>query len=291
MPAPPVLYPIWMFPPTSMADCLQRIAAAGFDGVSFAGAPLDDPRRLDALSETQGRDLRAQLADLGLVPSLHVFSDPYFQGQRTREEASVRRAQASIEASARALVSPDAPPLVVTLDPICLPPGPEGVVNRELIVEMATFLGELGERFPVRGGLENWPKPQIGTPEALRDVLEAAGGGIGVLLDTGHLNMAIHAEWCAHDSPATFVEALPEPVIEVHLHDNHGESDEHLPPGDGTAPLVETLADLFARGFDGLITLESDLEAEGRPGMERGLEQAREICAEARRLAGSRRSP
>ncbi|MBR0385883.1 MAG: sugar phosphate isomerase/epimerase [Erysipelotrichaceae bacterium] len=42
----------------------------------------------------------------------------------------------------------------------------------------------------------------------------------------------------------------------VHLHDNHGESDEHLLPGDGTIDWPKVMAELKHNGYAGPITLE-----------------------------------
>jgi len=277
----PIYYTVWSMRPAPVLESVEALAEAGFDGVQFGAAPVDDPRRLDTLGDRQVEDLRTFLRDLGLGRSLHVISDYCFAGMASRDEAVVRRAKTCIEGAVRALSGEDLPPLVVSHDPICLPPGPEGVVAPELIVEMLQFLISLRKRYNVRPALEHWPKPQLGSPEALEPLLNAAGGGVGVLLDTGHLNIALAADWCAHATPEDFVAALPATVLEVHLHDNHGETDEHLPPGDGTADLGGMLRALAAHGFRGPVTLETDLEAPGRPGLAEGVRRARDLCVQA----------
>jgi sugar phosphate isomerase/epimerase len=123
----------------------------------------------------------------------------------------------------------------------------------------------------VRAAIENWPFAFLGTPEVLADVLAEAGGDVGILLDTGHAHIALAQGWCRQGSMADFVAALPAPVVEVHCHDNRGEDDEHLPPGEGTADIAGALAELARRGFSGPLTLECDLGAQGRPGLEAGL--------------------
>ena len=97
MPRPPVLYPIWMLPPRPVHECLGKIAGAGFDGVSFMAAPVDDPRRLDTVSGAEARSVRSALREAGLRRTLHIASDAYFQGQAERSDAAVRQAQASID--------------------------------------------------------------------------------------------------------------------------------------------------------------------------------------------------
>ena len=275
----PLLYPIWDLESKPIGECLELLAEAGFDGVSFIGAPIEDPRRVDSLGEQEASALRDDLLRLGLRRTLHIFSDLYFAGVVARTESAVERARGGIESCVRALSGRGLPPLIVSLDPICLPPGHTGVVNRALIVEMLEFLVSLTGSYDIRPALENWPKPEAGTPKALGRILKRVHGEVGILLDTGHLNMAIHSNWCRAKSPEEFVRRLPAPVLEVHLHDNHGADDEHLPPGAGTADLTALLEALKHSGFDGPVTLETDLLAEGRPGLKAGLRAAGQLCA------------
>jgi len=281
MNAPPILYPIWLLDRAPVSDCLSEVAGAGFDGVSFLAAPVDDPRRLDRLDERAAAELRERLAAGGLRRTLHIASDYYFAGLSRRSEGACRRARSSIERCIAALTSSETPPLIVSLDPICLPPGPKGVLDPPLIVEMLGFLTALGERYPIRVALENWPKPGVGTPEALREVLAAAPGPVGILLDLGHLNLALRSAWCPHRTPRDFILALPAPVLEVHLHDNHGEVDEHLPPGVGTSDMEAAFDALGERGFQGFVTVEADVRGLGRDGMREALRRARALAARA----------
>lgn len=287
---PPILYPVWLLDPAPLADCIEEIARAGFDGVSFAAAPVNDPRQLDALTAAQADDLRRGLHRSGLARTLHLLSDYYFAGEPRRTEALVRRVQQSIEACVGTLAAPDLPPLVVSLDPICLPPGPQGVIELNLIVEMLSFLADLSRRYNMRPAIENWPKPAVGTPEALRELLSGSGGKVGILLDAGHLHMTLSSGWCSHRSAADFIHALPASVVELHLHDNHGALDDHLPPGEGTADLVGTLAALLERGFDGPVTLESDLRPAARPSLADAAGRTREILERASSRACSPRA-
>lgn len=93
--------------------------------------------------------------------------------------------------------------------------------------------------------LENVPS---GLP-TLRRALDKVGSdpaatGLGICIDTGHANLS-----CALDGvePRRFFDELRETIVEVHLHDNNGQEDQHLPPGDGTldwAPLLAALRTL-----------------------------------------------
>lgn len=64
-------------------------------------------------------------------------------------------------------------------------------------------------------------------PEYILEVLNTGHfTDIGVCLDTGHAHLG-------DGFPATF-EALKPRIRSAHIHDNHGQKDEHLWPGDGT---------------------------------------------------------
>ncbi|MDD2912760.1 MAG: TIM barrel protein, partial [Candidatus Bipolaricaulis anaerobius] len=53
-----------------------------------------------------------------------------------------------------------------------------------------------------------------------------------------------------------YVAALGERLVHVHLHDNRGERDEHLPLGRGSLPWRAAWAALSSAGYRGPIVLE-----------------------------------
>lgn len=83
----------------------------------------------------------------------------------------------------------------------------------------------------------------------------------GICLDLGHAHVdgGVLAE----------LEVAAPRLCHLHLHDNDGQSDAHLPPGAGTIPWPEVLARLQAAGFDGCGALEvRDLSRGERPAAE-----------------------
>ncbi len=70
-----------------------------------------------------------------------------------------------------------------------------------------------------------------------------------MLLDLGHLNLMA-------EDPVRAVRDLPIPVCEVHVHDNKGKEDDHMPLGWGKLPLEGIVRSLRRAGFDGIWTLE-----------------------------------
>ena len=60
---------------------------------------------------------------------------------------------------------------------------------------------------------------------------------VGVCLDTGHAHIG--------GGIATTIAELKPLIRSAHIHDNHGQKDEHLWPGDGTIAWAETVKDLL----------------------------------------------
>lgn len=73
---------------------------------------------------------------------------------------------------------------------------------------------------------------EMGSPAYLRSFIdETRLTGLRINFDTGHANLADGPE---ENRIAESFEPLREFVASSHIHDNHGEKDEHLPPYEGT---------------------------------------------------------
>ncbi len=118
------------------------------------------------------------------------------------------------------------------------------------LFELAKFAHERG----VHLGIENkqrgsdiellvYPKEHRDVVEQLRDL------GAVAVVDLGHANTT-------GTNPAEFLNILNGTMAEVHLHDNNGTRDEHLPFGEGTLP-VATIMDTLQHEFNGDIIIES----------------------------------
>ncbi len=81
----------------------------------------------------------------------------------------------------------------------------------------------------------------------VRQLLEGAPG-LNLHIDIGHANLC-------NKNPAQFIEALHERLVHIHLHDNNGVADLHLPIGCGIIDWPETVGALKKR-YDGAVTLE-----------------------------------
>lgn len=103
-------------------------------------------------------------------------------------------------------------------------------------------------------------------PSLIRELLKETGWWAGFCFDPAHhllYSEAPVAEWFRQ---------LGRSLLEVHLHDNHGKSDEHLPPGEGKVNFEEVFRHLPLRD-DLLFTLEVHKEEY----VARGLKAVREL--------------
>ncbi|MDG6947017.1 MAG: sugar phosphate isomerase/epimerase [Nitrososphaerota archaeon] len=101
--------------------------------------------------------------------------------------------------------------------------------------------------------IENQPKsaskyhyPLASTPESLHSIMRKVPGS-GCTLDSGHA----HA---SGQDPSAIARRLGGRLTEIHLTDNAGAMDDHLVPGEGTAPLEPLLNQVTGRGV--LVCLE-----------------------------------
>ncbi|HPT83242.1 MAG TPA: sugar phosphate isomerase/epimerase family protein [Limnochordia bacterium] len=104
--------------------------------------------------------------------------------------------------------------------------------------------------------LENlvYPHELYRSPGEMEGLLgQVNRSNVRLTLDVGHAVVA----GC---SPQDFVQRLFDHIFHVHLHDNHGTVDEHLPLGQGTIDYVGVVQALYQAGYQGAITLEFFLD-------------------------------
>jgi len=127
---------------------------------------------------------------------------------------------------------------------------------------LATWSGVLdwGARIGTRIVLENVFDVDPGPMLQLRVHFE---GSLGLCFDSGHflLFSAIPLqEWLT---------ALGDSLWELHLHDNHGDEDTHLPVGEGIFDFSALFTDLSKRGTEPLTVLENHSRDETVRSLER----------------------
>jgi sugar phosphate isomerase/epimerase len=128
---------------------------------------------------------------------------------------------------------------------------PIGLVNKDAVIDTTQAslrrLEAVSRDLGVRVALENMPQGPFttgSTPKELLNLLE--GTELGICLDVGHANTS--------GTLKGFLK-LKDRIINLHVHDNMGERDEHLPVGDGTVDFPFLLKKL--RGYKGRYVIES----------------------------------
>jgi len=110
----------------------------------------------------------------------------------------------------------------------------------------------LADRLDTRIALENVYEQDPGRIGSLLDALPP--DRVGFCFDTGHFNAFAGAPLEA------WMERLGHRLIEIHLHDNRGAQDEHLPVGEGTFPFERLFALVRDRGLRPILTVEAHTE-------------------------------
>jgi len=208
----------------------ERVKALGFGGVEIVS---EWPH---FLSKENFPFFKETLESVGLDVTVHApFSDlniASFNGKI--REVSLRILEETIKLASE-----------LEAKAVTVHPGHCSPVSRKYQVEYLEIhrkslrtLSEFSEEYGVPVGVENMPRFPIldaQTPERLALLVEDVD--VGITFDVGHLNTT-------GGDFESFLRLFRGRIVAVHMHDNHGRSDEHLTPGEGTVPWREILGKL-----------------------------------------------
>ena len=217
---------------------LRRIAEGGFD---FVDLTLEPPGAWPA----DGAAFARLLAELDLDAVGHTaFYLPIASPLPELREAALGLYEQALDVFAEA---------GVRLANVHPDPGPS-LLAREAAArnaESVARLAEAAERRGLRLMVENLGR--LGTVEELRPLLDAAPSA-GFHLDVGHANLGLGAG--EPNRTAALLEAFGDRLAHVHVSDNLGADDLHLPLGAGTIDWPAAVGALKGAGWDGTVTLE-----------------------------------
>jgi sugar phosphate isomerase/epimerase len=126
------------------------------------------------------------------------------------------------------------------------------------IQQICDHAAQLDMRIAVEN-MVNMPALLGRRPEEITGIIETVSReNLGFILDVGHANTNGNVE--------KFLE-LKDMVIHAHIHDNHGDRDEHLPVGNGTVPWNK-VAEAF-QDYRGRLVTESRSLEEGQRSLHR----------------------
>ena len=256
-------------------EAVERIRGVGFDLVEICSLP----EHLDYRNEGAVARAARRLEELWMEP--HSFHAPFAPELDITSPESRRRAEAldEIRRACDAAAALGAKYFV-------LHPGPETgeIPSSQRVSRMQNAVGVLEEvaehcrNVGTRMAMENMLPHLFAGPT--RDLLWLLGSlqrtDVGICLDTGHAHLS--------GDLGTVVHKLSGHLWAVHVNDNRGQRDDHLPPGDGAVDWETLLRQLDQTGFRGALILEiagSDDPGEVVDTAQRGRQHLRRI---ARRL-------
>ncbi len=189
-----------------------------------------------------GDEVARVIARLGLAVTIHP--NPWPSGSPDRERLFTRAGAraADLQRSTGLVRSIGIDPAWVSRSGIVVY-DPHGTARA--LGEIARAVDGLG----VAVAVENW-KINPEHEEFRRLARELEGAELGLILDLGHLHVMT-------DDVVGAAGEAPLPVREVHVSDNAGSSDDHLPLGRGTLPIGDIARVLTKGGFEGVWTLET----------------------------------
>jgi sugar phosphate isomerase/epimerase len=228
------------FPNNPRKDVLTEIEWIGRNGFGFVDLFLEPDRAaIEAISPTRIREelQRFQLEAMGHLAYYLPIASPMPQLRR----ASIAAAGEYVEAFAKIGVS------AVTIHshwPTRMFSAEEGVSWQvESLREIVRMAAELGVRMMYEP-LDTERDTAEHTEAVLRLVPDLL-----CHLDLGHCNLFGR-------SPAPMIRRFADRLCHIHLHDNNGLADLHLPPGAGNIDWASVVEALKEVKYDGTITLE-----------------------------------
>jgi sugar phosphate isomerase/epimerase len=224
-------------------DLLGQIATAGFEGVEI----FCSRAHFDYTNRAEVREIARALADHRLtLASLHAPTSRELSATREGgqplsicEVERVRRIEAMDELK-RAIDVADDLPFARMIFHMGGPRETPDLRKRDAAFSTLEHLILHARHAGVTICIENTPS-EMGAPGFLRSFVDDTRLALRFNFDVGHAYLADGAE--AERIETSFA-PLRELAASVHVHDNHGDKDEHLPPYDGSidwAAAIKTL--------------------------------------------------
>lgn len=176
--------------------------------------------------EKHGNELASMLSAKNAVYSVHT---PIWDMNLTSENAQARRAALEAYQNSIAFAASIGAEHVVLHPGFCYAPVFDKKIARQRAKEAIEALCGWNEKYGELLLVENVGNPgtSIFTQEEYVGFIRSFDGAVGSLLDIGHAHL------CGWGLPEV-ISGLKSYLFAVHLHDNDGKSDSHLPMGDGS---------------------------------------------------------
>lgn len=264
----------------SILDCLPLIRESGFSTIEICSSPT----HLDYHDPAMVRRATERIHELGM--EAYSFHAPFADNIDIASPNDAQRNAALAEVLEAAAAA-----AAFRVHYFVIHPGPEHppeTSDEEKLIRMrnvVTTLNEVVRRCRELGimcALENkLPHLIFGNTSDILWILDAISTAeVGACLDTGHAFLSGDMQ--------SLVRKLRGHLRMIHAHDNGGNQDDHLPPGDGRIDWEKFLRDLEEIEFHGALILEMAGQTDANITManaRRGRQYLREV---SRRIAVSR---
>ena len=224
------------------AHILDKILAAGLRDFEIMAAR----QHLDYHDPNQVRDVAQWFSDHGVT--LYSLHAPLFTDQNWGRSGGLlisvayleRRSRiASMDEIKRAIEVAELLPFRYLVLHLGLPNEEYDLSKFDAAFTSIEHLNIFAKERGVQILLENIPSG-LSTPEHIQSFMNYTRLDLKVCFDTGHAHMAGGVQ------PA--FRTLQERIAAIHVHDNHGEQDEHLLPFDGEIDWAQTVGDFRSAG-------------------------------------------
>jgi len=232
----------------NILECLPTIRESGFSRIEICSSPS----HLDYHNPDMVRRAAETLLELGM--EAYSFHAPFADNIdiASSDDAQRNAALAEVIQAAEAAA-------ILRVHYFVIHPGPEnppeasGDDQLARMRSVVTTLNEVARRCRELGimcVLENkLPHLLFGNTSDILWILDAINTAeVGACLDTGHAFLSGDLQ--------SLIKKLRGHLRMVHAHDNHGERDDHFPPGDGRIDWESMLRDLVTIEFRGGLMLE-----------------------------------
>jgi sugar phosphate isomerase/epimerase len=242
-----MLYGAMNFPVKPILDELEAISELGFDYLELT---MDPPKAHYSIIRQQKKRLlkaldRKQMKLVCHLPSF-VYTADLTHGLR---KASLNEVIKSLEVAAElgCLKAVLHPSYIMGLGIFVMDQA------KEYALESLEAIMEKADQLDLLICLENlFPKAHsLVEPENFADIF-VKFPNLKMTLDTGHA----HIEDTEGKRAVKFIERFSDRIDHIHVSDNFGEADNHLPVGSGTVNFYEIVKALKGIGYDNTITLE-----------------------------------
>lgn len=242
-----MLFGAMNFPVTPVLDELESLAALGFDFLELA---MDPPAAHYTTVAAQQSGLSAALArhKMQLMCHLPTFVSLADLTDSIRH-ASLAEVLASLETAAAFGVK----------KAVCHPAAISGMgayaietARRHAWASLTDIVSKAAE-LGITLCLENmFPRSRFGVEVAEFNKIFSRFPNLMLTLDTGHA----HIGSPRGKRTMKFIDAFADRIGHIHVSDNFGKEDNHLPIGSGTIAFPKIVSALKKTGYDGTVTFE-----------------------------------